>query len=198
MDRLKAVCVYCGSGRGDTPEFIAAAREMGRRMARAGVTVVYGGGKLGLMGALADGALEAGGKVIGVIPGFLRTVEVDHPGVTELIVTPNMHRRKAEMFRRSDGFVILPGGLGTLEETFEMLTWRQLRQHDKPIVLVNVDNYWRPLVALFEHTISRGFANGNAMRLWQTVDSVEAALPALHAALPPEAEKAAFPAEFDK
>ncbi|MFP4003834.1 MAG: TIGR00730 family Rossman fold protein [Alphaproteobacteria bacterium] len=198
MERLKAVCVYCGSGRGDAPEFLEAARTMGRIMARNEVTVIYGGGRLGLMGAVADGALDAGGKVIGVIPGFLRTVEVDHPGVTELIVTPNMHRRKAEMFRRADGFIILPGGLGTLEEMLEMLTWRQLRQHDKPIVLVNIRDYWRPLVDLFQNTIARGFANPSVTRLWQTVDHVNQALPALRAALPPEEKEEAYPAEFDK
>lgn len=198
MDRLKAVCVYCGSGRGDAPEFLEAARAMGRQMALSQVTVIYGGGRLGLMGAVADGALEAGGKVIGVIPDFLRTVEVDHPGVTELIVTPTMHRRKAEMFRRADGFIIMPGGLGTLEETLEMLTWRQLRQHDKPLVLVNIRDYWRPLENLFEHTIARGFAHHSARQLWRTVDDVNEALPALRAALPPEEEEKAFPAEFDK
>lgn len=196
MGKLKAVCVYCGSSPGSAPCFMEAARHIGTTLARNRVAVIYGGGKLGLMGAVADGALAAGGEVIGVIPHFLRKIEIDHPGVSELIVTPNMHVRKAEMFRRAEGFIILPGGLGTLEETFEMLTWAQLRQHAKPIVLVNLAGYWTPLLEMLDHAIERGFAHDSVRKLWRTVDRVEDALPALEAALPEDVTR--YPAEFDE
>jgi hypothetical protein len=162
-----------------------AAVRLGRVLAEHQITLVYGGGRVGLMGLIADACLQAGGRVIGIIPEFLRAREVGHGAVTELVVVDNMHQRKQAMFERSDGFVILPGGLGTLEELFEVLTWKQLRLHDKPIVVVDVAGYWQPLQALIEHVIGQGFA-GPAMReLLRLVADVDAILPAIETAAPP-------------
>jgi uncharacterized protein (TIGR00730 family) len=142
MTELRSVCIYCGASFGNQPRYAESARRLGRALAMRGITVVYGGGRVGLMGALADAALAAGGRVIGVIPTILRTVELAHQGCTELIATPSMHARKEKMFQLADGFIALPGGIGTLEETLEVITWRQLRFHDKPIAVVGDGGYW--------------------------------------------------------
>uniref|UniRef100_UPI003BAB3237 LOG family protein n=1 Tax=Stappia sp. TaxID=1870903 RepID=UPI003BAB3237 len=155
--RPTSVCVYCGTGVGATPEYMEAARELGRRLAEGGVEVVYGGGSLGLMGAVAQSALEAGGRVVGIIPGFLEEREGKMPTLTETIVTDDMHERKRTMFERADAFVALPGGIGTLEEVVEILTWGQLGQHVKPVVLADIGGFWRPLVELFSHMREEGF-----------------------------------------
>ncbi|HTP83580.1 MAG TPA: TIGR00730 family Rossman fold protein [Alphaproteobacteria bacterium] len=182
MRRLKSICVYCGSSNRGPSRHQKAALELGRRLAEAGVELVFGGGRVGLMGRLADGALSAGGRVTGVIPEHLIRAEVGHARVTRLVVTKSMHQRKAAMFRRSDGFVILPGGPGTLDEFFEIVTWRQLRLHDKPIVIVDLDGYWRPLLRLIERIIERGYARAGFRRLFSIVDGVSDVLPALHRA----------------
>jgi uncharacterized protein (TIGR00730 family) len=150
------VCVYCGSSAGDDPRFAAVARAFGAALARAGIGVVYGGGRVGLMGAVADAALEAGGDVIGVIPRFLEEREVAHDGV-DLRVVESMHERKQLMSELSDAFVALPGGFGTFEEFFEIVTWVQLRLIDAPCIIANVDGYYDPLVALIDGAVANGF-----------------------------------------
>ncbi len=156
---------------------------MGRLIAEAGVELIYGGGNIGLMGIAADAALAAGGRVTGVIPHDLKRAALAHQGLHELIVVKSMHDRKRIMFERSDAFVALPGGFGTLDETFEIITWKQIGLHDKPIVLVDNDGYWKPLGALLDHVIAEGFARPDARTLFTVVEGAGAVLPAL-AALP--------------
>jgi hypothetical protein len=185
MPDLHTVAVFCGSHAGHDPVFRAVASELGRGLARAGIRLVYGGGRIGLMGALADGALADGGTVIGVIPEFLTHWEVAHEGVSELIVTGDMHSRKTRMFELSDAFVSLPGGLGTLEETIEVMTWRQLGLHDKPILLCDVAGSAAPLLAAIEAAIASGFAPEAARALFERTEGVGATierLQQLHAA----------------
>jgi uncharacterized protein (TIGR00730 family) len=185
MKRLTSLCVYCGSSGAVDARYRDAAIRLGTTLAEQRVTLVYGGGRVGLMGLLADACLQAGGTVVGVIPEFLRRAEVGHGAVTELVVVDTMHERKRTMFERSDGFVILPGGLGTLEETFEILTWKQLQLHDKPIVVVDVAGYWEPLAALIDHVIGENFARPEARALLTVVDDVDQVLPALERTAPP-------------
>jgi uncharacterized protein (TIGR00730 family) len=177
--------VYCGSSAQVDQRHREAAARLGARLAADGIALVYGGGRVGLMGLMADACLQAGGQVIGIIPEFLRSREVGHGAVTELVVVDNMHVRKQTMFERSDGFVILPGGLGTLDETFEVLTWKQLKLHDKPIVVVDIAGYWRPFTALIDHVIREGFANPAMRQQFQVVDDVDRVVPTLMAAAPP-------------
>lgn len=151
------LCVYCGSGPGKNPVYMQAAGELGKAMAQADIGLVYGGGGMGLMGEVARGVLAAGGHVTGIIPEFLVSRERMLDGVNELIVTTNMHERKTAMFERATGFVALPGGIGTLEELAEILTWAQLGQHTKPIVICDIDGYWQPLLTLLEHMRSESF-----------------------------------------
>ena len=150
--------MFCGASTGNAPYFAAAARELGRGIAEAGMRLVYGGGRVGLMGEVADAAVQAGGVVIGVIPEFLTRREVAHDDISELIVTPDMHTRKRRMFELSDAFVSFAGGLGTLDETFEILTWRQLKLHDKPVLVCDVGGAAAPLLAAIEGAIGMGFA----------------------------------------
>ena len=146
-----AVCVYCGSGLGAAPAYGQAAKAFGAELAKERVTLVYGGGGRGLMGELARATLASGGRVVGIIPEFLTETEHVLTGVNELIVTQNMHERKMSMFEKSDGFVALPGGIGTLEELVEVSTWKQLGQHQKPIILANINHYWDPFLDLISH-----------------------------------------------
>jgi uncharacterized protein (TIGR00730 family) len=148
---MRHLCVYCGSGAGRNPAYMAAARALGSQMADVGIGLVYGGGSLGLMGEVARSVIKGGGHVVGIIPEFLVTKERMLTEVNELIVTASMHERKMTMFERSDGFAALPGGLGTLEELVEISTWAQLERHAKPIILCDVDNYWAPLITLIDH-----------------------------------------------
>jgi uncharacterized protein (TIGR00730 family) len=154
------VCVFCGSRPGDDPAYLAAAREIGAALARRGIGVVYGGGHVGCMGALADATLEAGGEVIGVIPRMLAEREVAHEGVTDLHVVESMHDRKALMASLSDAFVALPGGFGTLEELFEVVTWRQLGYHRKPIAVLNARGYFNALLRFCDDAVAAGFVDG--------------------------------------
>ncbi len=154
---MARICVFCGSDLGARPEFAAAAREMGRELVRRGLGLVYGGGRVGLMGVIADTVLEAGGSVVGVIPEALSAKELAHEGLTELRVVASMHERKALMAELSDAFVAIPGGLGTLEEFCEVLTWAQLGIHAKPCGLLNVEGYYDPLLALFDHAVAERF-----------------------------------------
>jgi len=151
------LCVYCGSGPGKNPVYMAAARELGLAMVASGIGLVYGGGSIGLMGEVARTVLEAGGHVTGIIPEFLGSKERMLTGVNELIVTKSMHERKMSMFEYSTGFAALPGGIGTLEELTEISTWAQLDQHAKPIILCNVQGYWDPLVTLLDHMKAERF-----------------------------------------
>lgn len=152
-----SICVYCGSRHGARPEYTAAARAMGTAIGTRGWQLVYGGGKVGLMGEVADATLAAGGRVVGVIPESLQRLEVGHPGLQELHVVPTMHLRKQMMAERADAFIALPGGIGTLEELYEVWTWRQLSYHDKPIGLLNTNGYYEDLLRFMRTTVSEGF-----------------------------------------
>ncbi len=161
MSQLKTICVYCGSGEGTNPAHLRAARDLGRSMAEAGVGLVYGGGSHGLMGATARAVLEHGGHVTGIIPGFLRDRELMLEQTQEMLVVPDMHTRKRLMFERSDAFVALPGGIGTLEELVEQMTWVQLQQHTKPVLIADIDGFWGPLLSLLQHMRQNGFVRND-------------------------------------
>ena len=176
MHAIRSVAVFCGSRPGRDPIFAAAARALGEGLAKAGVRLVYGGGRVGLMGALADAVLSAGGTVLGVIPEFLTRLEVVHEGVADMVVTDSMHTRKRRMFAEADAFVSMPGGLGTLDETMEIITWRQLGLHDKPILLCDVAGSASPVLAAIEAAIAFGFAPGETRRLYETLNGVPAVL----------------------
>jgi len=182
MSKIKTVCVYCGSGPGANPHFIEAANAFGKILAENRIRLVYGGGSIGLMGALATSVLDHGGTVIGIIPDFLTSRENALTRVQELIVTPDMHERKRLMFERSDAFVALPGGIGTLEELVEQLTWKQLGRHTKPILLANVDGFWEPLLALLAHMRATQFIRPNLAVDVLKAERVEDILPRLRAA----------------
>jgi uncharacterized protein (TIGR00730 family) len=164
---------------GADPAYVAAAQRLGMLMADHSIRLVYGGARIGLMGALADAVLAGGGEVTGIIPEHLDAREVGHRGITELRIVESMHERKKLMFEVADAFAILPGGLGTLDETFEMITWRQLRLHDKPILLVNIEGYWEPFLQLVDHVIENGFARPAIRRLFTVVNSVDQVVAAL-------------------
>nr|WP_319388888.1 TIGR00730 family Rossman fold protein [uncultured Cohaesibacter sp.] len=157
MATLQKICVYCGSGCGNNPVFVQEARLLGQEMAKAGIGLVYGGGSVGLMGILAKSVLENGGHVTGIIPGFLKDREVMLADVQDLIITRDMHERKRKMFDAAQAFVALPGGIGTLEELVEMLTWAQLGQHKKPVLLANIEGFWDPLADLLDHMRDENF-----------------------------------------
>lgn len=176
MSDIHTVAVFCGSSMGTAPQHREAAVALGRGLATAGLRLVYGGGRVGLMGALADAALGAGGRVIGVIPDFLTRWEVAHEGVSQMIVTDSMHSRKRRMFELSDAFVTLPGGLGTLDETVEIITWRQLRLHDKPVLVCDVMGSAAPLVGAIEAAIAGGFARSEVRGLFEVLPGVPAVL----------------------
>lgn len=176
MTPTRSAAVFCGSRNGHSPKYRAAALELGSGLAREGVRLVFGGGRVGLMGAVADATLAAGGEVIGVIPEFLEQWEVAHAGVTELIVTDSMHSRKQRMFELSDAFVSFSGGLGTFDETFEILTWRQLRLHNKPVLICDLDGSAAPLINLISSAVEEGFAPPDAHAFYEVVYGVPALL----------------------
>ena len=182
MNKIRTICVYCGSGPGNNPRFIEAASAFGKTLAESGIRLVYGGGSTGMMGAVANGVLDHGGSVTGIIPEFLNTRERMLTRVQELIVTPDMHERKRLMFERSDAFVALPGGIGTLEELVEQLTWQQLGRHSKPVLLANVDGFWEPLLVLFTHMRATQFIRAVLPVEVLKADRVEDILPRLRAA----------------
>jgi uncharacterized protein (TIGR00730 family) len=157
MSELRSVCVFCGSQPGARPAYLEAARQLGAWLAQHGIALVYGGGHIGMMGAVADAALTQGGRVIGVIPEHLMRPEVAHQNLTELIVVDSMHTRKRTMAERSDAFIVLPGGYGTFEEMFEMVTWLQLRLHAKPLGILNVDGYFDRLLEFIRHATQEQF-----------------------------------------
>lgn len=178
IPHIKSICVFCGSSAGADPRHIEAASRFGKRLAERNVTLVYGGGHVGIMGTLAEAALSAGGRVVGVIPEHLTRVEAAFLEISELIVVDSMHTRKRRMFDMADAFCVLPGGMGTMDETFEILTWKQLHLHNKPIILVNDGGYWDPWVALVDSIIRNGFARPETARLYTVVDSTDEVLTA--------------------
>ena len=173
MKNIKNICVYCGSSSKVDDVYKDAAGKIGQLIAAEGWGVVYGGGRVGLMGIVADAALESGGSVIGIIPEHIQEREVQHLNLTELHVVDTMHARKQMMVDKSQGFVILAGGLGTLDELFELLTWKQLGLHDKPIVIVNMNGYWTKLLETLQHIADKGFMRPDDLRLFVIVDTVE-------------------------
>jgi uncharacterized protein (TIGR00730 family) len=182
MHDISSVAVFCGSRPGFDPAFAAAGRALGLGLAKDGIRLVYGGGRTGMMGVVADAVLEGGGKVLGVIPVFLTKLEVAHPGLTELEVTGSMHSRKSRMAEEADAFVTMPGGIGTMDETIEIISWRQLRLHDKPIYICDIAGSAAPLVAAIDSAIAQGFADPSARELFEVVDSVPALLEQLGSA----------------
>ena len=181
MRNIRRLCVYCGSAGGFDEKYRKAAIELGTRLAAAGIGLVYGGGRVGLMGLLADAVLAGGGEVIGIIPARLRDAELAHLGATELVVVDSMHERKRVMAERADAFAILPGGIGTLDETFEILSWKQLNLHTKPIFLIDTGGYWKLLLALLDHIVAEGFARPQTHDLLQRVPTIAALIAALMA-----------------
>jgi uncharacterized protein (TIGR00730 family) len=183
MTFIRSVCVYCGSAPGIDPIFAEEASALGRSMADAGIRLIYGGGNIGLMGTVARAVLDAGGEVTGVIPAFLKEREILLEDAQETIVVPDMHTRKQIMYERADAFIALPGGIGTLEELVEQLTWAQLGRHTKPILLLNTLNFWRPLLDLFDHMSRSGFIRPGLEVRYLVADQAADAVPQLVAAL---------------
>ncbi len=181
---MKSIVVFCGSAQGNNSIYKDAARVLGATLAQAGIKLVYGGAKVGLMGTVADAAIEAGGEVIGVIPEFLRTKEVAHEALTELIVVDNMHERKLKMHELSDGIIALPGGWGTMEELFEMLTWAQLGLHNKPVGLLNINGYYNALAALCDTMVSEGFLPADVRGMLLSSDDANELLAKMHDYVP--------------
>src|ERR1700734_4567357 len=182
MSTIKTVCVYCGSGPGTNPRFMESAKALGKALAEGGIRLVYGGGSVGMMGAVATSVLDHGGLVTGIIPGFLTAKENALKRVQEMIVTPDMHERKRLMFEHSDAFIALPGGIGTLEELVEQLTWQQLGRHSKPVLLANIEGLWDPLLALLAHMRATEFIRAGLAVNILKAERVEDILPRLSAA----------------
>jgi uncharacterized protein (TIGR00730 family) len=190
MGKLNSICVYCGSGLGSNPAHAEAAQILGRAMAECGVRLIYGGGSVGLMGTVARSVLDAGGAVTGIIPQFLRSRERPMAELTELIVTENMHARKMLMFERADAFVALAGGVGTLEELVEQMTWAQLGRHQKPVLLANIEGFWNPLIRLLDAMRKEQFIRSDLEVACLVADRAEDIVPMLQeaAAATPEGE----------
>jgi uncharacterized protein (TIGR00730 family) len=179
---IQSICVYCGSSPGNDPLFVETAQKFGQILAQNGITLVYGGGSRGLMGALALSVHENGGRVIGIIPEFLKARERMFTGAEEIVVTRDMHERKRMMFERADAFVALPGGIGTLEELVEQLTWSQLGRHRKPILVANINGFWEPLVELLDHMKRSGFIHSDLTFDYAVVDRIEDVVPTIKSA----------------
>lgn len=184
MTELRKICVYCGSGPGANPNYLKAAKNFGQLCAQNNIGIVYGGANIGIMGEVASATLEAGGHVTGVLPKFWYKSTLMHDGLSELIITENMHERKQTMHDLSDAFVALPGGIGTLEELVEMMTWSQLNLHTKPIVIANIDKFWQPLIFLLEHMTADEFIRDGLNVPFQVADTVEDILPKLRGIYP--------------
>jgi uncharacterized protein (TIGR00730 family) len=192
MTAIRTICAYCGSGPGSDPVFVDAAQTLGRALAQAGIGLVYGGGNVGLMGTIARSVLKHGGHVTGIIPEFLKSRERMLDEVQETVVVPDMHSRKRLMFERADAFVALPGGIGTLEELVEQMTWAQLGQHTKPILMLSVNGFWRPLLQLFAHMRQFGFIREGLELNYLVAEEVDEVIPMLRSAAKrlPETEPA--------
>jgi uncharacterized protein (TIGR00730 family) len=200
MGEIRKICVYCGSSAGTDPAYVEAAGRLGEILADAGVGLVYGGGSAGLMGAIAKAMQARGGEIIGIIPDVLTAKENTFRGATEIVITRSMHDRKQLMFERSDAFVALPGGIGTLEELVEQLTWAQLGRHKKPILIANLKGFWDGLLGLLDHMRHAGFIHSTSRMNFLVADNVEDILPALRAAAAavPEDEKAGEPETVER
>ncbi|MAT90529.1 MAG: TIGR00730 family Rossman fold protein [Flavobacteriaceae bacterium] len=185
MNRLRHICVFCGSSEGNDPAITEAAVSLGKVLASEGITLVYGAAKIGIMGVIAKTVLDYHGRVVGIIPGFLKKKEVVHLGLTELVTVDSMHDRKLMMQQRSDGFIALPGGLGTLEELFEIITWLQLGLHAKPIGLLNVNGFYDSLLAMLEHMVRTGFVSMETYELLLVDTTIEGLLEKMDAFKPP-------------
>ena len=172
MPTIRSLCVYCGARTGTDPRHADAARELGRALAARGIELVFGGGRVGLMGLVADAALSSGAPVVGIIPKHIESREIQHTELTELHVVDSMHIRKQMMVDRGDAFVILAGGLGTLDEFFEILTWKQLGLHDKPVVMVNINGYWTKMIEAIKHIAGEKFMREEDLGMFQVVDTV--------------------------
>ncbi len=198
MTLLSSICVYCGSSEGGDPIYAEAAAKLGQAMGSEGIGLVYGGGSIGLMGIVARSVMTAGGHVTGIIPQFLREREVMLETAHELVVTGDMHERKRTMFDRADAFVALPGGIGTLEELVEIMTWAQLGQHRKPVLIANINGFWDPLVVLLRHMADEGFIRNGFEVNYLVADRVEDIVPKLRAATTsaPARPKPAAPASI--
>jgi uncharacterized protein (TIGR00730 family) len=182
MNTIRSVCVYCGSSPGRSAVYMKAGHVLGRSIAEAGLRLVYGGGTKGIMGAVADSAMRAGGKVTGIIPRFLVNREATEPALgklDELVITEDMHQRKHTMFEKSDAFVALPGGIGTVEEIIEIMTWAQLGHHRKPIVFANIEGFWDPMMSLIDHMRAEGFIHTSHLVRPLVIDRAEAVVAAL-------------------
>jgi uncharacterized protein (TIGR00730 family) len=199
MSKIKAICVYCGSSPGTDPGFVEAARTFGQILAENGIRLVYGGGSIGLMGALADSVIRHGGAATGIIPEFLTAKERPRRLAQEQIITRDMHERKRTMFDRADAFVALPGGLGTLEELVEQMTWAQLGRHRKPILIANVNGFWDPLLTLIDHMRTLGLvpveSRGADLLVTDRVQDILPKLREAARAVSPEEKELALPAE---
>ena len=181
MTGIRSLAVFCGSRVGANPAYAEAGRMLGQGLGQAEIRLVFGGGRIGIMGVVADATLAAGGTVLGVIPEFLTQWEVAHEGVAQMVVTDSMHSRKRRLYEESDAFLVMPGGLGTFDEAFEIITWRQLRLHDKPIMLCNVAGSIEPFVATIDHAIAQGFADPGCRALFEVIEGVPAVLERLKA-----------------
>jgi uncharacterized protein (TIGR00730 family) len=179
MRKIKSVCVYCGTGSNVNQVYKDAAANVGTLLAQEGVRLVYGGGKVGLMGIVSEACFKAGGEVVGIIPEHIQNKEIKNEDLTEVYVVDSMHTRKRMMVDKSEGFIVLPGGFGTLDETFEILTWKYLGLHDKPVVIVNVENFYDPLLKMVDHMVDEGFTPFWQRNLYQVVDDPADALTAL-------------------
>jgi len=186
---MRCMCVFCGSSSGSDPAYVEAAGRLGRLLADEGITLVYGGARVGLMGAVADAALGAGGKVIGVLPDFLKRKELEHPKLTELLIVSSMHERKARMAELADAFIALPGGMGTLEEFCEVVTWAQLGLHEKPCGLLNIQGYYDPLLEFVDRMIDEGFVRKKHKGLVLSAETPAELLAAMRTFQPVRVEK---------
>jgi uncharacterized protein (TIGR00730 family) len=188
---IRSICVYCGSQPGRDPSYIEAGRALGKSIAEHGLRLVYGGGTRGIMGAVASGVMSHGGQVLGIIPGFLMDKEASKHSLgalTEVVVTEDMHQRKHRMFEESDAFVTLPGGIGTLEEIVEIMTWGQLGRHRKPMVFANINRFWNPMLDLLAHMSSEGFIHTSHLVKPMVIDAIEDIVPSILKAAKPDAE----------
>lgn len=179
MSKNKSVCVFCGASNAVDKKFLNIGAEFGALLAKRGITLVYGGGDCGVMGAVANSTMKQGGHVTGVFPVSLRNIENEHQSLTEIIIVNTMHERKQNMFERSDAFIVFPGGFGTMDEMFEILTWKQLLLHDKPVVIFNYQGYWDPLIALMKNIIEQKFAKAEVATYYHVVDELEEILDVL-------------------
>jgi uncharacterized protein (TIGR00730 family) len=173
MSSISSLCVFCGAQNAVPKQFLEMGAYLGEQLAKRGIRLIYGGGDCGVMGAVANATMKAGGEVTGVFPRSLKNLENEHQALTEIILVESMHERKKKMFDLADGFIVLPGGFGTMDEMFEILTWKQLKFHEKPLIIVNYQNYWTPLVQLMDNIIATGFARPENALLYKVVSEVD-------------------------